>query len=92
MDYELLEPLRLLQFKKEMKIQRALTSGERKKQDPLNLHYDVVVSLREEIVDQKVWVYFEITLTRKVARNVIENILPPGLLVVVSWVKRDEQS
>ena len=88
-DYELLEPLRLLQFKEEMKIQRALTSGKSQKQDPLNLDYDVVVSLREEIVDQKVWVYFEITLTRKVARNIIENILPPGLLVVVSWVKID---
>ena len=51
-------------------------------QEQLNLDYEVKTSLTK--MDNSL--VLEILLKRSLTRSLIENIIPPGLLVVVSWV------
>ena len=57
-------------------------------QDQLNLDYNVKVKLR---TDNEKWsrpfLMYEISMERSLTRSLIENIIPPGLLVSVSWVR-----
>ena len=63
-----------------------MTSNDSKKQDGFNLDYEVNVSLSKSLLEGSM--DLQITMERKGMRNFIENILPPGLLVVVSWVSQ----
>ena len=56
--------------------------------DPLNLDYDVTVSLQRNTSrnGRTKFLQLDFRLERKLSRSVIEMIAPPGLLVIVSWV------
>ena len=54
--------------------------------DTLNLDYYATASLKKS--NRVKWALdFELELTRKIARSIIEKILPSAMLVMVSWVK-----
>ena len=54
--------------------------------DPMNLDYYVSVKLENIVQNERNIVGILIELKRKFGRNFIELILPPSLLVLVSWV------
>ena len=54
--------------------------------DPMNLDYCVSVKLENIAQNERNIVGILIELKRKFGRNFIELILPPSLLVLVSWV------
>ena len=54
---------------------------------PLSLDYDVTVSLRKDELRQYNGMVLEIKLERQLLQSLIELILPPILLVMVSWVR-----
>ena len=54
---------------------------------PLSLDYDVTVSLRKDELRQYNGMVLEIRLERQLLQSLIELILPPILLVMVSWVR-----
>ena len=54
--------------------------------DPMNLDYYVSVKLENIEQNERNIVGILIELKRKFGRNFIELILPPSLLVLVSWV------
>ena len=58
--------------------------------DPLNLDYQVAVSMRDTPTKsgRMSTLGLEITLTRLRSQVFIENIVPSGFLVVVSWVQK----
>ena len=54
--------------------------------DTLNLDYYATASLKKS--ERVEWALdFELKLTRKIPRSIIEKILPSAMLVMVSWVK-----
>ena len=54
----------------------------------LSLDYDVTVSLRkDELRQQYNGMVLEIKLERQLLQSLVELILPPILLVMVSWVR-----
>ena len=87
MPLELFEPRGNLLFpSKNILTEKFMTSNDSKKQDGFNLDYEVNVSLSKSLLEGSM--DLQITMERKGMRNFIENILPPGLLVVVSWVSQ----
>ena len=54
---------------------------------PLSLDYDVTVSLRKDELRQYNGMVLEIKLERQLLQSLVELILPPILLVMVSWVR-----
>ena len=55
---------------------------------PLSLDYGVTVSLRKDELRQYNGMVLEIKLERQLLQSLVELILPPILLVMVSWVRR----
>ena len=55
------------------------------------MDYDVTVAMQRNItgVDRKSFLQLDFRLKRKLSRSVMEMIAPPGILVIVSWVKRN---
>ena len=54
--------------------------------ETLNLDYYATASLKKS--NRVKWALdFELELTRKIARSIIEKILPSAMLVMVSWVR-----
>ena len=54
-------------------------------QELLNLDYEVKTKLLRQ---KGRFLVLEIILKRSLTRSLIENIIPPGLLVAVSWVSK----
>ena len=52
----------------------------------LNLDYHVNVKFWNDSIYEKTWIGMDIDLKRKFTRNFMEFILPPAVLVFVSWV------
>ena len=50
-----------------------------------NIDYDATASLSKR---KRKTLSFKLKLNRKITRSVIQYILPPGMLVLVSWVSK----
>ena len=60
-----------------------MTDNEETILESQNIYYDATASLSNRTSKT---LSFKLKLNRKITRSVIQNILPPGLLVLVSWV------
>ena len=60
-----------------------ITDNEETILESQNIDYDATASLSNRTSKT---LSFKLKLNRKITRSVIQNILPPGLLVLVSWV------
>ena len=72
----------LLKFKNPKTSKQYLSEDKRVSLDSLNLGYEITASLREK----KKYLVLDITMERKPVSGILRIIMPPGLLVVLSWV------
>ena len=65
----------------------------RNKREEMHLDHNVTVSLSNKCnSDSNECIVMVTSLSRRLTRNFVEKILPPGLLVVISWVRKNECS
>ena len=74
--------LDLLKFKTPETSRQYLSEDKRVSLDSLNLGYEITASLKEK----EKYLVLDITMERKPLPGILRIIMPPGLLVVLSWV------
>ena len=72
----------LLKFKNPKTSKQYLSEDKRVALDSLNLGYEITASLKEK----EKYLVLDISMERKILPGILRIIMPPGLLVVLSWV------